>query len=108
MELVYETLPIIGILVGIFIIGVFSVVGSLIMINNVLNKPIKAEVDFVKEQAISTKKDMEDIKKQVNNHIPTKIENVRTELKADINELKNEINEIKGNIEKIIDVLTRR
>ncbi len=77
MELVYETLPIIGILVGIFIIGVFSVVGSLIMINNVLNKPIKAEVDFVKEQAISTKKDMEDIKKQVYNHIPTEIKKIQ-------------------------------
>ena len=91
MELVYETLPIIGILIGIFIIGVFSVVGSLIMINNVLNKPLKAEMNFMK-------KDIEYIKDQVDNHIPTEIKKIQ----EDIVEIKKDIKTITQIVQALI------
>lgn len=87
----YELLSIVLAVLSIFAIGIVSVVASLIMINNILNKPIREQNKEIKEQN-------KEIKEQVYNHIPTeikKLSNKVTGLEKSFVQVINIIREIK-------------
>ena len=67
----------------------------------VLRVIIHSWVDPIKKEIEPIKKEINPIKEQVNNHIPTKINKVKEELKSDINRVENRL-------DKIIKILVKK
>ena len=82
-----------------FAIGIVSVVTSLILINSVLNSPIKEQVDIIKEQ-------MDDVKEQIRT-VESKVEGLESKIEGIESKIEEMVKENDQRFDDVIELLTK-
>ncbi len=89
-----------------FAIGIVSVVTSLILINSVLNTPIKEQVDIIKEQMDDVKEQIRTVENKVDS-LESKVEGLESKVEGIEIKIEEMVKENDQRFDDVIELLTK-